>query len=262
VEYVSSLRDPRNLATLALYGALLALAAAAAPWRAAAEALGLREAAVGGAGERAARWRAAVAAGLLVGPFFPASNVLFYVGTFIGERLLYFPSVGYCLLLAEPLAAALRPLSGGGGGGGGGGDGAPTRARRRAAAAAAAAALALLLGGFAAKTVLRNLDWRDEERLFIAAQKVSESLHLGIGTLPALSYNGPLQTACPLCLRLTHGAHQAGAAERAGARRCRLSSRPLQPQCTLHVYFDGVVPAPASVFPAPPRSAGAAARCS
>ncbi len=38
------------------------------------------------------RWRLAVAAGLLVGPFFPASNVLFYVGTFIGERLLYFPS--------------------------------------------------------------------------------------------------------------------------------------------------------------------------
>lgn len=43
-------------------------------------------------GEHERRWRLAVAAGLLVGPFFPASNVLFYVGTFIGERLLYFPS--------------------------------------------------------------------------------------------------------------------------------------------------------------------------
>ncbi len=42
--------------------------------------------------DRSARWRLAVLAGLLVGPFFPASNVLFYVGTFIGERLLYFPS--------------------------------------------------------------------------------------------------------------------------------------------------------------------------
>ena len=41
---------------------------------------------------RERRWRLAVLAGLLVGPFFPASNVLFYVGTFIGERLLYFPS--------------------------------------------------------------------------------------------------------------------------------------------------------------------------
>jgi hypothetical protein len=38
------------------------------------------------AGERlwGARWRLVVLAGLLVGPFFPASNVLFYVGTFIG----------------------------------------------------------------------------------------------------------------------------------------------------------------------------------
>ena len=48
-----------------------------------------------------------------VAPYFPASNVLFYVGTFIGERLLYFPSVGYCILLAgllthAPGAAARR----------------------------------------------------------------------------------------------------------------------------------------------------------
>ena len=42
--------------------------------------------------------------GLLLGPFFPASNVLFYVGTFIGERLLYLPSIGFCLLLAELLS--------------------------------------------------------------------------------------------------------------------------------------------------------------
>ena len=51
--------------------------------------------------ERSARWRLAVLAGLLVGPFFPASNVLFYVGTFIGERLLYFPSgkPWYCFVL-------------------------------------------------------------------------------------------------------------------------------------------------------------------
>ena len=41
--------------------------------------------------------------GLVVGPFFPASNVLFYVGTFIGERLLYFPSIGFCILAAELL---------------------------------------------------------------------------------------------------------------------------------------------------------------
>lgn len=42
--------------------------------------------------EQVQRWRAAVALGLLVAPFFPASNVLFYPGTVIGERLLYLPS--------------------------------------------------------------------------------------------------------------------------------------------------------------------------
>ena len=44
--------------------------------------------------EHARRWRLAVLTGLLVAPYFPASNVLFYVGTFIGERLMYFPSGG------------------------------------------------------------------------------------------------------------------------------------------------------------------------
>lgn len=55
--------------------------------------------------EHLCRWRLAVTAGLLVGPFFPASNVLFYVGTFIGERLLYVPSgvpSSECMLLSPP----------------------------------------------------------------------------------------------------------------------------------------------------------------
>ena len=40
-----------------------------------------------------------------VAPFFPASNVMFYVGTFIGERLLYCPSIGFCMLAAEAFMA-------------------------------------------------------------------------------------------------------------------------------------------------------------
>lgn len=58
------------------------------------------------AADRSARWRLAVAAGLLVGPFFPASNVLFYVGTFIGERLLYFPSGKQCTWHLERVYSA------------------------------------------------------------------------------------------------------------------------------------------------------------
>ena len=56
-----------------------------------------------------ARWRLVVAAGLVVAPFFPAANVLFPVGTFIGERLLYAPSVGFCLLAADALARLAAP---------------------------------------------------------------------------------------------------------------------------------------------------------
>mmetsp|Transcript_106240 Transcript_106240/g.342775 ORF Transcript_106240/g.342775 Transcript_106240/m.342775 type:complete len:824 (+) Transcript_106240:113-2584(+) len=44
---------------------------------------------------------------LLVVTFFPASNVLFPVGTVIGERLLYVPSIGFCLAVAVGLHRAL-----------------------------------------------------------------------------------------------------------------------------------------------------------
>ncbi|KAG2448974.1 hypothetical protein HYH02_005728 [Chlamydomonas schloesseri] len=160
VPLVSRLQDPRNALSAALYAYLLAVALAAAPWgvladwaRALAAAAQGSDSRVSGGKEEeedeeedeedeeercqargaelqrrrgrqarlwGARWRLLVVAGLLVGPYFPASNVLFYVGTFIGERLLYFPSIGYCLLLAELAALALGWAQGGDAGGGGG----------------------------------------------------------------------------------------------------------------------------------------------
>ena len=150
---MQSITEPRNLATLGLYGALVYWTLSAAPFSLLAErlkswalglgfcggCLGFKVAADGGdlkpylsatanktdedsvldksssSGADVVRsqavWRArvrlTVVAGLLVGPFFPASNVMVYVGTFIGERLLYFPSVGYCWLLAELLGLLL-----------------------------------------------------------------------------------------------------------------------------------------------------------
>lgn len=41
-------------------------------------------------------------------PFIPVSNLLFPVGTVVAERLLYFPSVGFCLLAGHVLQTALR----------------------------------------------------------------------------------------------------------------------------------------------------------
>ncbi|KAL4459052.1 hypothetical protein ABPG75_013917 [Micractinium tetrahymenae] len=184
IDYVSSLSDPRNLATAALYLFLLWLGLSARPWQVLLEWAGRRPLGPSSQAQHERRWRLAVAAGLLVGPFFPASNVLFYVGTFIGERLLYFPSVGYCILLAQPLAAALRPLlsqesagdacktNGSGSSSGSSNNGSKAARLRRAGAVLAAAMLAGLLLFFAGRTVLRNEDWRDEERLFLSAQKV------------------------------------------------------------------------------------------
>lgn len=58
---------------------------------------------------REAVWVMVVMAGLMLGPFLPASNLLFYVGTFIGERLLYMPSAGFCLLLSHFIVKFLDP---------------------------------------------------------------------------------------------------------------------------------------------------------
>ena len=107
--------------------------------------------------------------------------------------LVSYVAVGYCILLAQPLAAALQPLAqpwlGGAsrkgsyadadssGGSGPGGRRQQQQPLRRARAMAAAVFVALLLAFYAGKTVLRNQDWRDEERLFRAAQKVRRRQH-------------------------------------------------------------------------------------
>ena len=63
------------------------------------------------------------AGALTIVPFLPASNVLFPVGTIVGERLLYLPSVGFCIGVGYASEEAYRRWMGGGGGGGGGGRG-------------------------------------------------------------------------------------------------------------------------------------------
>jgi hypothetical protein len=236
IPLVEAWGDPRNLLSVALYAWLAWVALSARPLalaRELARELGLagrgggrgtgggaargRQAAGGDAaaarGAAAARWRLFVAASLVVGPFFPASNVLFYVGTFIGERLLYMPSLGFCLLLAQLLGDALLPSAGGAPGGGAPTTGAAAappapaagdtagkeqdnansaapqrgaKAGRGAGLLALALVAAPLLALYAGRTVTRNADWRDEEALFRSALDVcpdSAKVQLNMGIL-------------------------------------------------------------------------------
>jgi len=83
---VHTLLDCRLLLPLAAYTGLFAAVAAAA--RAPPE----------------PRRAALISLALLLVPYLPASNILFPVGTVIGERLLYIPSAGFCLAVAAALS--------------------------------------------------------------------------------------------------------------------------------------------------------------
>lgn len=91
----------------------------------------------------------------LVLPFIPASNLFFRVGFVVAERVLYMPSMGYCILVVHGLNR-LCALVG------------------RWGAAALTVSMLLLLLLFSWKTVLQNEVWLSREALFRS----------GIQTLP------------------------------------------------------------------------------
>ncbi|KAF3859080.1 hypothetical protein F7725_021479 [Dissostichus mawsoni] len=91
----------------------------------------------------------------LMFPFIPASNLFFRVGFVVAERVLYMPSMGYCILVAHGLGR-LCSLVG------------------RLGTTVLSVSLLLLLLLFSWKTVQQNNVWRSREALFRS----------GIQTLP------------------------------------------------------------------------------
>lgn len=85
-------------------------------------------------------------------PFLPATNLLFYVGFVVAERVLYLPSAGLCLLLGLG-AVKLWGV-------------------KRYRVASVLCLLVVLLV-FGARTVLRNRDWTNEEALYRSAIHVN-----------------------------------------------------------------------------------------
>ncbi|XP_028748235.2 protein O-mannosyl-transferase TMTC1 isoform X3 [Peromyscus leucopus] len=90
-----------------------------------------------------------VLAGLLflVFPFIPASNLFFRVGFVVAERVLYMPSMGYCILFVHGLNKLCTGLS-------------------RCGATSLMASTVLLLLLFSWKTVKQNEIWLSRESLF------------------------------------------------------------------------------------------------
>ena len=89
---------------------------------------------------------------------FPVSNLLVPIGTIMGERLLYLPSAGFCLFLPS----LWRSLA----------DRMPTSLFVRRAGAVLVCVVSLL---YAARTVARNYDWKDQLTLFSVTAVTSPS---------------------------------------------------------------------------------------
>ncbi|XP_061920857.1 protein O-mannosyl-transferase TMTC2 isoform X2 [Entelurus aequoreus] len=85
---------------------------------------------------------------LLSLPFIPASNMFFYVGFVIAERVLYIPSVGFCLLVATGARTLYVRLK---------------RRGHKAVLLGFCLGLVLLNG---LRTIERNKDWSNEEKLY------------------------------------------------------------------------------------------------
>lgn len=147
VPRIESASDPRNVATMLFYATVAAVGHATMVRRG-----------------RIASRAIAVATAVTVASYVPASNALFYVGFVVAERVLYIPSVGYCLLVgcsATALAGRYRPAGNG-------------RGRQSSVAAILVYGLyAVMVVTYGLRTVLRNRDWHDEESLYRSGIQVN-----------------------------------------------------------------------------------------
>ena len=96
--------------------------------------------------------------GFLVLPFLPASNLFFYVGFVIAERILYLPSVGACLAIGAAISGT---------------HGIAKKAGCGKLSKGIIVATTLFLGLMSARTLLRNMDWYGEESLYRSALRVN-----------------------------------------------------------------------------------------
>ena len=134
IPLVTSLSDTRNLSSLATF-ILIGLLGSYAITRTA----------------NSSRKRAVVCGfSLMFFSYLPASNLFFPVGFVIAERVLYIPSMGFCMLVAEGVYTLIK-------------------SHRTLVSHLAKLTLFLLIGFHSAKTVVQNRAWLTETDLYISA---------------------------------------------------------------------------------------------
>ncbi|KAL3281117.1 hypothetical protein HHI36_004339 [Cryptolaemus montrouzieri] len=104
---------------------------------------------------------------LMVLPFIPASNLVFTVGFVIAERTLLLPSAGFCFLIVIGFCKLERVMDN-------------QEVSRKF--------FYVLCVIFAARTIVRNMDWLKEERLFSSALEVcplNAKVHYNIAKVAA-----------------------------------------------------------------------------
>ena len=91
-------------------------------------------------------------------PFIPASNLFFPVGFVIAERVLYLPSMGFCLLVSLGIQQLLRQCS-----------------RNQNVRNMFMSLLYFLILSHSMKTIARNFDWTDEQSIFLSGLTVNKN---------------------------------------------------------------------------------------
>ena len=84
---------------------------------------------------------------MIILSFIPASNLLFYVGFVVAERILYLPSMGFCLLSAHAMLIAFE-------------------SRKKVGKLAVVSCILLVILGGSFKTMTRTNDWKEEKTLY------------------------------------------------------------------------------------------------
>ncbi|XP_071443182.1 protein O-mannosyl-transferase TMTC2-like [Hetaerina americana] len=105
---------------------------------------------------------------MIILPFLPSTNLIAYVGFVIAERVLYAPSMGYCLLLGLGFSHLLRATTI-----------PPLKCWGCVPKVAIVCSAILLLIAFTTHTVMRSMDWRDEESLYRSGIKVNPAKAYG-----------------------------------------------------------------------------------